>query len=44
MAAAPWTAVWPMLALSSLIIGINLSVDALAKVLGVDRVQRSPVP
>jgi peptide/nickel transport system permease protein len=44
MAAAPWTAIWPMLALSSLIIGINLAVDALAKVLGVDRVQRSPVP
>jgi peptide/nickel transport system permease protein len=44
MAAAPWTAIWPMLALSSLIIGINLAVDSLAKVLGVDRVQRSPVP
>jgi len=44
MAAAPWTTIWPMLALSSLIIGINLAVDALAKVLGVDRVQRSPAP
>lgn len=37
MAAAPWTAIFPILALSSLIIGANLAVDAAAKALGVDR-------
>lgn len=40
--AAPWTVIWPMAALSSLIIGINLAVDAWAKVLGVDRVLKAP--
>ena len=33
----------PLLALSSLIIGINLSADALAKALGVDRAQKAPL-
>jgi peptide/nickel transport system permease protein len=33
----PWAAVAPMIALSSLIIGINLTADALAKALGLDR-------
>lgn len=42
MQQAPWTVIWPMAALSSLIIGINLAVDAWAKVLGIDRVQRAP--
>lgn len=42
MQTAPWTVIWPMAALSSLIIGINLAVDAWAKVLGVDRIQRAP--
>lgn len=37
MSAAPWTAIFPMLALSSLIIGANLAVDATAKALGIDR-------
>jgi len=37
MAAAPWTALFPILALSSLIIGANLAVDAAAKALGIDR-------
>jgi peptide/nickel transport system permease protein len=39
---APLAAVAPMLALSSLIIGINLAADALGKALGVDRAQRAP--
>lgn len=42
MQTAPWTVIWPMAALSSLIIGINLAVDAWAKVLGIDRIQRAP--
>ena len=42
MQAAPWAVVWPMAAISSLIIGINLAVDAWAKVLGVDRVLKAP--
>ena len=33
----PWAAVAPMIALSSLIIGINLTADALAQALGLDR-------
>ena len=37
MAVAPWTAIFPIVALSSLIIGANLAVDAVAKALGVDR-------
>ena len=43
MSFAPWTALPPVVALSSLIIGINLSGDALAKALGIDRVQKAPV-
>lgn len=43
MSIAPWTALAPVLALSSLIIGLNLSADALAKTLGVDRAQKAPV-
>jgi peptide/nickel transport system permease protein len=37
MAIAPWAGFAPVVALSSLIIGINLAADALAKALGVDR-------
>ena len=37
MAVAPWTAIFPIIALSSLIIGANLAVDAFSKALGVDR-------
>ncbi|MBM3519203.1 MAG: ABC transporter permease [Alphaproteobacteria bacterium] len=44
MRAAPWTVIWPMVFLSSLIIGINLAVDAWAKVIGIDRIQRAPGP
>ena len=43
MSFAPWTALPPVVALSSLIIGINLSGDALAKALGIDRAQKAPV-
>ncbi len=43
MSFAPWAALAPVVALSSLIIGINLSADALAKALGIDRAQMAPV-
>ena len=39
MAIAPWAALAPIIALSTLIMGINLAADALAKALGIDRVQ-----
>lgn len=39
---APWTALAPMVALSSLIIGINLTADAVARSLGVDFTQKAP--
>jgi peptide/nickel transport system permease protein len=37
MAIAPWAGLAPVVALSSLIVGINHAADALAKALGVDR-------
>ncbi len=37
MAIAPWAGLAPVVALSSLIVGINIAADALAKALGVDR-------
>jgi peptide/nickel transport system permease protein len=40
---APWTVLPPMMALGSLIIGINLVADALGKALGVDRARRTPL-
>ena len=40
---APWAALWPCLALSSLVIGINLFGDALGKALGIDRMLHTPV-
>ena len=40
---APWVGMAPIVALSSLIIGINLCADALAKTLGIDREQKAPV-
>ena len=43
MSFAPWGALAPVIALSSLIIGINLTADALAKALGIDRAQKAPV-
>lgn len=43
MSIAPWVVLAPVAALSTLIIGINLSADALAKALGIDRAQKAPV-
>lgn len=43
MSIAPWTALAPIVALSSLIVGLNLCADSLAKALGVDRAQQVPV-
>ncbi len=43
MSFSPWGVLAPVLALSSLIIGINLTADALAKALGIDRAQKAPV-
>ena len=43
MSFAPWGVIGPVIALSSLIIGINLTADALAKALGIDRAQKAPV-
>jgi len=43
MSFAPWGVLAPVVALSSLIIGINLTADALAKALGIDRVQKAPI-
>ena len=37
MQTAPWAVLWPMAMLSSLIVGVNLSADAFAKALGIDR-------
>lgn len=37
MAVAPWAVFWPCVALSTLIIGINLLADALGKAMGLDR-------
>jgi peptide/nickel transport system permease protein len=42
MRSAPWTVIWPMIFLSSLIIGVNLAVDAWAKALGVGRLGGAP--
>jgi peptide/nickel transport system permease protein len=44
MQRAPWSLIWPMLALSSLVIGMNLAVDAWARVTGVERNRRVPGP
>ena len=43
MSFAPWGVIGPVIALSSLIIGINLTADALAKALGIDRAQKAPM-
>lgn len=44
MQRAPWALIWPMLALSSLVMGMNLAVDAWARVTGVERNRRVPGP
>ena len=43
MSFAPVGVIAPFVALSSLIIGINLTADSLAKALGIDRAQKAPV-
>ncbi|MDH5529596.1 MAG: ABC transporter permease [Paracoccaceae bacterium] len=43
MSFAPSGVLAPVVGLSSLIIGINLTADALAKALGIDRAQKAPV-
>jgi peptide/nickel transport system permease protein len=43
MSLAPWGVLGPMIALSSLIIGVNLTADALAKTLGIDRTRKAVV-
>ena len=43
MSLAPVGVIAPVVALSSLIIGINLTADSLAKALGIDRAQKAPV-
>lgn len=44
MQRAPWALIWPMLALSSLVIGMNLAVDAWARATGVECNRRVPGP
>jgi len=43
LAIAPWGSIFPMLALSTLVIGINLAADALAKAMGLDISREAPV-
>ena len=43
MSFAPVGVIAPVVALSSLIIGINLTADSLAKALGIDRAKKAPV-
>ena len=43
LAIAPWGSIFPMIALGTLVIGINLAADALAKAMGLDRSQESQI-
>lgn len=43
LAIAPWGSIFPIIAISTLIIGINLIADALAKAIGVDRSQEAQI-
>ena len=43
MSFAWWAVIAPIVGLSSLIIGINLTADAFAKALGIDRSTKAPV-
>jgi len=43
LAIAPWASIFPMIALGTLVIGINLAADALAKAIGLDRSRDAPV-
>lgn len=43
LAYAPWCTLFPVLAISSLVIGFNLTTEGLAKALGIDRTRGTPV-
>jgi peptide/nickel transport system permease protein len=43
LAIAPWASIFPMISLGTLVIGINLAADALAKAIGLDRSRDAPV-
>jgi peptide/nickel transport system permease protein len=43
LAIAPWSSIFPMIALGTLVIGINLAADALAKAMGLDRSQEAQI-
>lgn len=43
LAIAPWATFFPMLAISTLVIGLNLAADGIAKTLGIDRTRGAPV-
>ena len=43
MSLAPWGVIAPVVALSTLIVGINLTADALAKTLGLDRSRKAVI-
>jgi ABC-type dipeptide/oligopeptide/nickel transport system permease component len=43
LAFAPWASIFPMISLGTLVIGINLAADALAKAIGLDRSRDAPV-
>ena len=43
LAYAPWCTLFPVLAISSLVIGFNLTTEGLAKALGTDRSRGTPV-
>ncbi len=42
LAYAPWCTLYPVLAISSLVIGFNLAIDGVAKALGLDRMHGAP--
>ncbi len=43
LAIAPWGTVFPVIAISSMVIGINLASDALSKAMGLERTQEAPL-
>ena len=43
LATAPWVVFFPVVAISTLVIGINLASDTLSKAMGLERTQEAPV-
>jgi len=43
LAVAPWGTFFPVIAISSMVIGINLAADALSKAVGLERTQEAPL-